>query len=90
MAAEVAKLVMQHAAALVLVLCHAECTAVRNGLHKWMADMAKEHQPVFGHPEYPQPADLLAASQARKSQVQLALLPRVMSSCRGCTCAYMA
>ena len=69
---------MQHAAALVLVLCHAECTAVRNGLHKWMADMAKEHQPVFGHPEYPQPADLLAASQARKSQVQLALLPRVI------------
>ena len=74
-AAEVAKLVAQHAAALVLVLCHAECPAVRNGLHKWMADMAKEHQPVFGHPGNPQPADLLAASKARQSQVQLALLP---------------
>lgn len=67
-AAEVAKLVVQHAAALVLVLCHAECAAVRNGLHKWMADMAKGPQPVFGHPGDPQPADLLAASKARTSQ----------------------
>ena len=78
-AAEVAKLVVQHAAALVLVLCHTECVAVRNGLHKWMADMAKEQQAaVFGHPRYPQPADLLAASKARTSQVQLALLPGLL------------
>lgn len=86
-AAEVAKLVVQHAAALVLVLCHAECAAVRNGLHKWMADMAKGPQPVFGHPGDPQPADLLAASKARTSQVQLALLPGslcVLQRMHGC------